>query len=349
MRGPFHVRARKAREQLRIRIRGVVFAVGVLLGAVVVYSAGEPPSWAYPSTPQGFQRAPDDGSKRHVPLSSREYTYAEIEDSFKPADWHPTDHPPMPDPVALGRKPDVRACSWCHLPNGLGHPQSAGLAGLPANYIAAQIGDFSNGKRKPAVGNTIMAIISKAMTAAEIKAASNYYAALKLKPWIKVVEARTVPKTQIIEGNLRLPAMPAANEPIGQRIVEVPQYRERTRFYDSHAGFVAYVPVGSLKKGENLVTTGGATIVGGKTVAGKTVGCATCHGIDLRGMSVAPGGTTPVPALAGRSPTYIFRQLYDMQKGARKGANAALMQPVVGLLAEDDMISIAAYLASRAP
>jgi cytochrome c553 len=334
---------------MRIRIGRVVFAVGVLLGAVAVYSAGEPPSWAYPSTPQGFQRAPDDGSKRRVPGSTREYTYAEIEDSFKPADWHPTDHPPMPDPVGQGRTPDVRACSWCHLPNGLGHPQSASLAGLQASYLAAQISDFSNGNRKPAVGNTIMAIISKAMTAAEVKAASSYYAALKLKPWIKVVEARTAPKTQIIEGNLRLLAMPAANEPLGRRIVEVPQDRERTRFYDSHAGFVAYVPVGSIKKGENLVTTGGATIVGGKIVAGKTVACTTCHGVDLRGMLVAPGGTTPVPALAGRSPTYIFRQLYDIQKQARKGANAALMQPVVGLLNEEEMIGIAAYLASRAP
>ncbi len=316
-----------------MRIRGVVF----------------PPSWAYPSTPPGFQRVPDDGSKRHVPGSSREYTYAEIEDSFKPADWYPTDHPRMPDPVGLGRKPDVRACSWCHLPNGLGHPQSASLAGLPATYIAAQLSDFSKGNRKPTVGGTIMAIISRAMTPAEVKAASNYYAALKLKPWIKVVEARSAPKTQIIEGNLRLPAVPAANEPLGRRIVEVPQDRERTRSYDSHAGFVAYVPVGSIKKGESLVTTGGATIVGGKIVAGKTVGCAMCHGPDLRGMSVAPGGTTPVPALAGRSPTYIFRQLYDMQKGARKGASAALMLPVVGLLTEDDMIGIAAYLASRAP
>jgi cytochrome c553 len=326
-----------------------VCAVAVLLGAIAVYAAGEPPSWAYPAMPQGFQRTADDGSKRHVPGSSREYTYAEIEDSFNPADWHPTDHPPMPNPVGLGRKPDVRACSWCHLPNGLGHPQSSSLAGLPANYIAAQLGDFANGNRKPSVGNTIMVIISKAMTGQEVKAASEYYAALKLKPWIKVVEARTAPKTQIIEGNLRLLAVPAATEPIGQRIVEVPQDRERTRFYDSHAGFVAYVPVGSIKKGENLVTTGGATIVGGKIVAGKTMACATCHGVDLRGMSVAPGGTTPVPALAGRSPTYIFRQLYDIQKQARKGAAAALMQPVVGLLKEDDMVSIAAYLASRAP
>ena len=69
-------------------------------------------------------------------------------------------------------------------------------------------------------------------------------------------------------------------------------------------------------------------------------------------MAAAPGATTPttpVPALAGRSPTYIFRQLYDIQKGTRKGVNATLMQPVVGLLTEDDMISIAAYLASRAP
>jgi cytochrome c553 len=90
------------------------------------------------------------------------------------------------------------------------------------------------------------------------------------------------------------------------------------------------VPVGSVKKGEALVTNG----------AGKTTQCGVCHGADLKGLG-------PVPGLAGRSPSYLVRQLYDMQQGARKGTWADLMKPVVAKLTQDDLLNIAAYTASR--
>ena len=60
-------------------------------------------------------------------------------------------------------------------------------------------------------------------------------------------------------------------------------------------------------------------------------------------------GLGPVPPLAGRSPSYIVRQLFDMQKGNRNGPNAKLMKPVVASLTVDDMIAIAAYVSSRSP
>jgi cytochrome c553 len=101
---------------------------------------------------------------------------------------------------------------------------------------------------------------------------------------------------------------------------------------DARSGFFAYVPVGSIKKGEALVTTGG----------GKTTACAICHGADLRGMG-------PVPGLAGRSPSYMVRQMFDMQQGMRKGVWTELMKPVVSKLSEEDMLAIAAYTASRMP
>jgi cytochrome c553 len=53
-----------------------------------------------------------------------------------------------------------------------------------------------------------------------------------------------------------------------------------------------------------------------------------------------------VPGLAGRSPSYLVRQLYDMQHGTRSGAWTSLMMPVVTKLTTDDMLAIAAYLAS---
>ncbi len=98
------------------------------------------------------------------------------------------------------------------------------------------------------------------------------------------------------------------------------------------AKFIAYVPKGSIKRGEDLVTTG----------AGKTLPCATCHGPDLKGMDA-------IPPIVGRWPSYIARQLYDLQSGARNGAVAVLMKPVVEKLDNDDLVAISAYLASRAP
>ena len=75
---------------------------------------------------------------------------------------------------------------------------------------------------------------------------------------------------------------------------------------------------------------------------GKTSQCGVCHGADLRGLG-------PVPGLAGRSPSYMARQLYDMQQGARHGVWTDLMKPVVANLNEDDILNIAAYTASLAP
>lgn len=86
-------------------------------------------------------------------------------------------------------------------------------------------------------------------------------------------------------------------EPIGNRIIEVPDDTEAAEtLRDDHSGFTAYAPLGSIEKGEALVTTGGG---------GKTIQCGICHGANLEGIG-------PVPPLAGRSPSYIARQIYDI-------------------------------------
>jgi cytochrome c553 len=56
-----------------------------------------------------------------------------------------------------------------------------------------------------------------------------------------------------------------------------------------------------------------------------------------------------VPGIAGRSPSYLVRQIYDFQQHARAGSAGALMGPVVEKLSHDDMISLAAYVASLKP
>jgi cytochrome c553 len=67
-----------------------------------------------------------------------------------------------------------------------------------------------------------------------------------------------------------------------------------------------------------------------------------CHGADLKGLG-------PLPSIAGRSPSYMFRQLYDFQHGVRTGEWSALMAQVVANLDEQDLLAIVAYLASRDP
>jgi cytochrome c553 len=174
--------------------------------------------------------------------------------------------------------------------------------------------------------------IAKGMTEDEIKAAADYFGSMKWTPWIKVVESSTVPKTRIA-GGMFLTLEGNEKEPLGQRIIETPEDAEGTEVLrDARSGFIAYVPIGSLKKGESLVTTG----------AGKTTKCAVCHGADLTGLG-------PVPGIAGRSPSYLMRQMVDMQQGARHGVWSDLMKPVLSNLTEDDLLNISAYAASRKP
>ena len=178
----------------------------------------------------------------------------------------------------------------------------------------------------------MIAVAKAVVSDADLKMAAEYFSALRPKPSIRVIETNTVPKTHVA-GWMLVASETGATERIGRRCIEMPEDLERTEMRDAASGFVAYVPAGSISKGEALVTTGGA---------GKTIPCAICHGADLRGLG-------PVPALAGRSPSYIVRQLYDMRHSVRNGLWAELMKVVVAQMSEEDMVSIAAYTASRAP
>jgi cytochrome c553 len=324
----------------------------------VLHAAAQHPSWAYgfteppppagaaaaPAAPAPAARgggagapAPAPDPPRTVPGSSRTYTRTQASDDFNPGDWFPDEHPPMPPIVAVGHKEiPIRACAACHYINGQGRQVNAALAGLPYEYFVQTMMDFKNGLRRsadPRKNNTNLMIgFVKAMTDDEITASARYYASIPYKPWIKVMETRTVPKTRVqngvfikLEGN--------ETEPIGVRILEMPEFPDRTELLDPHAPLIAYAPVGSLKAGEALVRTGGN---------GKTIQCSICHGMNLEGSG-------PVPPIAGRSPSYLVRQLYDMQVGARHGLWTELMKPAVAKLTEEDMVNIAAYVASRPP
>jgi cytochrome c553 len=355
------------------RVAAVMLGLGgIALGTSFVHAGGNgarEPLWAYgfatppapaektvlqnPPARRGLRPNEDPVEQtrvRHIPGSSAAFSLMDIRDGQNVIDWFPGDHPPMPDVVKHGPSHWgnlKRGCASCHLANGKGRPENAQPAALPVAYFMRQIHDFKTGQRRsadPRKPNTnTMINLAMVMTDAEVRQAAAYFSAIKwTTPWVRVVETDTVPKTRI-NGNLFLAIEQARTEPIAGRIIEVPEDTEQAETYrNPHSGFVAYVPVGSLKKGKDLVETGGATIVGNKTVAGKTMACAMCHGRDLM-------GDAEIPPIAGRSPSYMARQLYDIQRGTRNGTSTQLMKPVVADLTEEDIVAITAYVASVTP
>ncbi|HEX8031538.1 MAG TPA: c-type cytochrome [Vicinamibacterales bacterium] len=311
-----------------------LLTAAALIGAMTLAMSAQqaPPPWAYtvnPPPPPGAAPAPADPNPKQIPGTTVTYTVAQTRDAFNPPDWEPYGHPAMPEVVAHGRRPALRACGFCHLVNGQGRPENASLAGLPAAYIVQQMVDFKNGDRKsaePKMGPpNAMIQDAKAASEDEVKSAAAYFSSFPFKKWVRVVEAKDVPKSRIA-GSMHVPTNDGT-EPLGQRIIELPENLERTELRDAASGFVAYVPIGSVKKGESMV---------------KSMACGTCHGSDLKGLG-------PVPPLAGRSPSYTVRQLFDLQQGVRKGPWSALMKASVEKLTIDDMIAIAAYTSSREP
>jgi cytochrome c553 len=317
---------------IRIRVVGVV----VLTWLSVAHGQDTPPPWAYVMNPPDFKPSPDDGSPRRVPDSDAAFTLTQLRDLFSAPDWHPGDHPPMPDIVARGRKPDVFACGVCHRADGPGGPENSSLAGLPKAYIVQQMTDFKSGARTTSVPerlpSKLMIALSKGVTDAEIDAAAGYFSALRQRANIRVVETDSVPKTYAT-GWFLAAVTTGEKEPLGQRIVEVPEDLERFVSRDSRARFIAYVPMGSVNKGAALASTG---------ASGKTVPCGGCHGVDLKGVASVPG-------ISGRSPSYMVRQLHDFKSGARAGKDSALMKASVEKLTVEDLVALAAYAASLSP
>jgi len=335
--------------------------------ATAVVDFTQQPLWAY-----GFPTPPAPGEKaepqrppsralrpnedeeeqtkpRSLPGSAGKFSLVDIRDGSNVIDWYPEDHPAMTDIIRKGpSKLDTgrRGCGFCHLPNGLGRPENAPTAGLPSTYFVQQLKDFRDGRRRssdPRKPNTnTMIDLARAMTDEEMLQAAEYFAAIKWQPRVKVIETALVPKTHIV-GNLFLPTETERTEPIAGRIIEVPADEERAeRLRDPRSGFVAYVPPGSLARGKQLVRLGGAQIVGDQIIQGKTTACTACHAPDLMGVA-------DVPPIAGRSPSYLARQIFDIQQGTRHGSAVDLMKLAVAKLNADDITAIVAYVSSKFP
>jgi len=315
--------------------------IGVLPAAVLLSTAAAAqvpvsipnglPAWAY-NIPDKIQppSLPASGPV-HVQGSNKEYDAAKIAGNATPPDWFPKEHGPAPRIVTGEGGVTMMACGSCHLMSGQGHPESADLAGLPVEYLIRQMNYFKTGARKD---DGRMGPIAKATSDDDIRRSAEYFAALKPIPWVTVIETGTPPKTYVATaGRHRVLSPEGGTEPMGHRIIQTPVDPRRTADRDPHSAFLAYVPPGSIAKGEALVKTGGN---------GKTIQCAICHGDQLKGLG-------EVPRIAGLQPVYIARQLICMQNGSSGGMNAALMKKAVANLSEDDVISISAYLGSLPP
>jgi cytochrome c553 len=277
----------------------------------------------------------DDGHLRHVPDSTVALALKDFAAHVTAVpDWHPEDHPPMPGIVSVGREPAVWACAYCHLPNGAGRPENASIAGLTPAYFKQQISDFRSGRRagsEPArAPQNFMIALAKAATDAEVAKAADYFASLKPECYVTVVESEAVPVTYVA-GAMLAKVAGGGTEALGDRIIEFPVDLGRAENRDPRTPYLAYVPVGSLAKGE--------AIAAGRRSSAQQ--CSICHGPGLKGLG-------DVPRLAGRSPSYIVRQLYDFKSGTRTGATG-LMKPVAASLTQADMVAVAAFVSSLKP
>jgi cytochrome c553 len=306
----------------RSTLLGCVFAQALMAQTLSV-PAGLP-AWAF-NIPDKIQPSAvrPEGTVR-VNGSAREYKAARIAGNANPPDWFPEEHGAAPLSVKGGAGITM-ACGSCHLMFGQGHPESADLAGMPAEDLIRQMRYYKEGTRKD---DARMGPIAKAASEVDVREAAEYFAALKPRAFVKVIESASPPRTFIATAGRHRQLHPnGGTEPIGHRILEIPADPMGTEIRDPHAGFTAYVPPGSIAKGEALVKTGE---------------CGLCHGDKLKGLG-------EVPRLAGLQPLYIARQLFDMQYGSSAGKAAALMKKSVVNLSEDDIIDISAYLGSLPP
>ena len=323
-------------------VRNFVILIGLCFYASQAQAQTMPqgfPSWAYVMNTVGaLPVIPDDGTHFKVPGSEVTFTRDQTRGPFTASDWHPDSHPAMPRVVANGRKPAVWACARCHRPNGAGGPENASLAGLSAEYMVQQIKDFASGERSTAMPKRVPNVLKQSfiheLTEEEILEATNYFSRLKPSPDLLVVkESATAPKT-VNRVTINAASEDGAMEELGDRIVEVPADVKRFDvLHDDQVPILAYVPPGSVAKGMALARAPGGNA---------SFDCKVCHGADYRGIGF-------IPSIAGRSPSYVTRQLWEFQSGARNGAGAQAMKLVVAPLSSQDMLALSAYLATLAP
>ncbi len=318
----------------------IVFAVFLSLAYATAHAGDSRPlpDWLFPVDPAASQPRPafDDVEKVSIPAGEVEYTLARINNPFNAPDWHPSDHRSMPKIVAQGRAPSIMACAYCHTPTGQGRPENSALAGLPAAYIAEQLKNMRSGARRQVGPDTYLPItnmirVALPLTDDEIADAADYFSKQKLGARVNIIEAQRIPRV-VRAGWVYAADSSGGEEELGQRIIEVAPDIVRHERRDDRMIYTAYVPTGSIARGRSIAA--GAT--------NPTLVCSTCHGPTLKGTELGP-------PLAGRSPTYLARQLLAFQHRTRSTPKAAAMESIASELGMNDMIALAAYAGSLTP
>lgn len=291
------------------------------------------PEWSTPNR-GSVEYLPKEVNERYT-LEGSEVSLSmkEIDDKYNAPEWFPNEENKMPFIVKHGDGKKVWACASCHLSSGMGHPESARLAGLSSEYLQSQMLAFKKKERIDYSGH--MNRMAVELSLEEIKEISDWFATLKPHKEYRVVETKLVPKTIIDNTRMRI-RIEDSNlknnksnvEVIANRIIEIPENIHNVKLRSPKDGFIAYVKPNSIKKGKD-----------------KSISCTSCHGSNLKGTKIAPN-------IAGLSPMYITRQLYGFKNGLRFGKNADknnMMSSVSKNLTEEDIYNISAYIATLNP
>ena len=320
-----------------MRVAGRLIALSlVFCGSIATAQAQDPAiAWAYPGSSEKmpFPELPATTSY-HVEGSALSYTGQQINDADV-IDWLPERHPAPPDIVLHGAKDrEIAPCGGCHGVEGQGFLSVPNLAGLKASYIAQQLHEMAAGRRRSAVSDrpavAYMDKLAGTLTEPEITAVAAYFSAIpRRSAFFRVVETASVPRTSTHAHGWQTALPGGDSEPLGRRVVIHAEDFDQMWAGDPLATAVAYVPTGAIERGRELVQHGAQR-------------CTSCHGAASKGAGAAP-------ALAGRNPQYLARQIWDIRTGARTGPAVSLMQKPAAALSADQLVDVVAYLASLAP
>ncbi len=290
----------------------------ILLAAAAVIA---PPAWLYPQN-MAAEMPASAAVPISVPGSRVTADPAVLHDRAQAVNWFPAGQPPPPARV-LKAPAGQFACAYCHMPNGIGHPQNISISGLPVDYVIAQFAAFRSGQRKAAqpgyIPNGSMTRVAGQVPDSELLDLARYYSRLPYRSLIRVREVAVVPRVQA--SGLVWERVPGPAEPIAGRIVELMDDPEDSIRHNPRGRTTAYVPPGSIARGRRIAAD---------------LGCMACHTQML-------GGWGP-----GRSPSYIVRQLLAIRNRARTDPGAETMQPIADQLSLDDMVAVAAWMGAGA-
>lgn len=297
-------------------MRKLLSVLSLVLVPAAVLAAENSLQWAYPVEPP-----PGSPNADAAPPGRRVNQYL-IQRSY-------TGLPAMPLAVATGKP---LPCLQCHLANGGSHPESAAIAGMSANYIIEQVHAFRDGERVDTrTGRMVQA--AKLISEKDLKEAAEYYAAIgpDRQKWLKTVVGTEVPKgpAPFGDGGFRYHAPEGGMEPLPvSKVIETAEDDDLVRARDQiDGGFVQYVRPEDMELGEKIAADGK---------------CGTCHGEGFKGKG-------DVPRLAGQHSVYLIRQLKDIQTGARKDKNVAVMKSIADKLSDREIVAVSAYVASKTP